>query len=173
MIAGSDSQFAYISGFLWIVCMHVYLCFLFVLLQLILICNYECSLDIRFVPLRDILHLLCHQIFTLIKMILSALVMLMVRYDIGALTMAVVLESQRQNFSICIMHLFTWLCIEFTFQFAKLKIFLTDQGGTAQMRFQPRLGRYLAAAAENVVSILDVETQACRYSLKVSLNIFF
>ncbi|KAL5071413.1 hypothetical protein RYX36_022300 [Vicia faba] len=40
------------------------------------------------------------------------------------------------------------------------------KGGTAQMRFQPRLGRYLAAAAENVVSILDVETQACRYSLK-------
>jgi hypothetical protein len=35
------------------------------------------------------------------------------------------------------------------------------------MRFQPRLGKYLAAAAENVVSILDVETQACRYSLKV------
>lgn len=35
------------------------------------------------------------------------------------------------------------------------------------MRFQPRLGRYLAAAAENIVSILDVETQACRYSLKV------
>jgi len=41
------------------------------------------------------------------------------------------------------------------------------------MRFQPRLGRYLAAAAENVVSILDVETQASRYSLKVGLNIFF
>ncbi|KAH7574180.1 hypothetical protein JRO89_XS03G0262600 [Xanthoceras sorbifolium] len=41
-----------------------------------------------------------------------------------------------------------------------------DVGGTAQMRFQPHLGRYLAAAAENVVSILDVETQACRLSLK-------
>ncbi|KAJ0031458.1 hypothetical protein Pint_12735 [Pistacia integerrima] len=39
------------------------------------------------------------------------------------------------------------------------------KGGTAQMRFQPHLGRYLAAAAENVVSILDVETQACRLSL--------
>ncbi|KAH7574184.1 hypothetical protein JRO89_XS03G0263100 [Xanthoceras sorbifolium] len=32
------------------------------------------------------------------------------------------------------------------------------KGGTTQMRFQPHLGRYLAAAAENVVSILDVET---------------
>lgn len=37
------------------------------------------------------------------------------------------------------------------------------------MRFQPRHGRYLAAAAENVVSILDVETQACRHSLQVSI----
>lgn len=48
--------------------------------------------------------------------------------------------------------------------------FLANQGGTTKMRFQPRLGRYLAAAAENIVSILDVETQACRYSLKVGLH---
>ncbi|CAH9107347.1 unnamed protein product [Cuscuta epithymum] len=40
------------------------------------------------------------------------------------------------------------------------------KGGTAQVRFQPRLGRYLAAAAENVVSILDVETQTCRQTLR-------
>ncbi|KAL8256271.1 hypothetical protein R6Q59_031338 [Mikania micrantha] len=40
------------------------------------------------------------------------------------------------------------------------------KGGTAQVRFQPRHGRYLAAAAENIVSILDVETQACRHSLQ-------
>ncbi|KAF8393301.1 hypothetical protein HHK36_021542 [Tetracentron sinense] len=40
------------------------------------------------------------------------------------------------------------------------------QGGTTQMRFQPCIGRYLAAAAENVVSILDVETQVCRHSLQ-------
>ncbi|KAF8407002.1 hypothetical protein HHK36_006123 [Tetracentron sinense] len=40
------------------------------------------------------------------------------------------------------------------------------KGGNIQIRFQPRLGRYLAAAAENVVSILDVETQACRHSLQ-------
>lgn len=40
------------------------------------------------------------------------------------------------------------------------------KGGMAQVRFQPRLGRYLAAAAENVVSVLDVETQTCRHSLK-------
>ncbi|CAK7353498.1 unnamed protein product [Dovyalis caffra] len=30
------------------------------------------------------------------------------------------------------------------------------KGGMAQLRFQPRVGRYLAATAENVVSILDV-----------------
>ncbi|KAK3164043.1 hypothetical protein QOZ80_1AG0011820 [Eleusine coracana subsp. coracana] len=34
------------------------------------------------------------------------------------------------------------------------------QGGSTQLRFQPRLGGYLAAASDNVVSILDVETQA-------------
>ncbi|KHG05392.1 Transcriptional corepressor LEUNIG -like protein [Gossypium arboreum] len=38
--------------------------------------------------------------------------------------------------------------------------------GTAQLRFQPRFGKYLALAAENVVSILDAETQTCRYSLQ-------
>ncbi|GJN37314.1 hypothetical protein PR202_gb26252 [Eleusine coracana subsp. coracana] len=34
-------------------------------------------------------------------------------------------------------------------------------GGSTQLRFQPRLGGYLAVASDNVVSILDVETQAC------------
>ncbi|KAL2346779.1 hypothetical protein Fmac_000779 [Flemingia macrophylla] len=40
------------------------------------------------------------------------------------------------------------------------------RGGNTQVRFQPRLGRYLAAAAENIVSIFDVETQACLYFLR-------
>jgi WD40 repeat protein len=40
------------------------------------------------------------------------------------------------------------------------------KGGTGQVRFQPRQGRYLAATADNVVSILDVETQACRHTLQ-------
>jgi hypothetical protein len=35
------------------------------------------------------------------------------------------------------------------------------------MRFQPRQGRLLAAAAENVVSILDVESETCVHSLNV------
>ncbi|KAF3791145.1 Transcriptional corepressor LEUNIG [Nymphaea thermarum] len=42
------------------------------------------------------------------------------------------------------------------------------RGGTNQMRFQPRLGKYLAAASETIVSILDVETQACRTTLQVT-----
>ncbi|PQM36914.1 transcriptional corepressor LEUNIG isoform X3 [Prunus yedoensis var. nudiflora] len=45
------------------------------------------------------------------------------------------------------------------------------KGGTVQMRFQPRHGRFLAAAADNVVSILDVETQACRHSLQVHVSL--
>ncbi|CAK7336256.1 unnamed protein product [Dovyalis caffra] len=32
------------------------------------------------------------------------------------------------------------------------------EGGTAQVRFQPRIGQLLAAASENVVSIFDIET---------------
>ncbi|XP_078168203.1 transcriptional corepressor LEUNIG isoform X2 [Carex rostrata] len=40
------------------------------------------------------------------------------------------------------------------------------KGGTTQMRFQPRQGKYLAAAGENLISILDVETQALHSSLQ-------
>ena len=35
------------------------------------------------------------------------------------------------------------------------------------MRFQPRQGRLLAAAAENVVSIYDVESETCVHTLQV------
>ena len=45
---------------------------------------------------------------------------------------------------------------------------LIFQGGATQMRFQPHAGRNLAAAADNFVSILDVETQACMRKLQVS-----
>lgn len=40
------------------------------------------------------------------------------------------------------------------------------KGGNTQLRFQPRHGRYLAAAAENVISIVDVETQAFQHRLQ-------
>ncbi|KAJ7523936.1 hypothetical protein O6H91_18G069300 [Diphasiastrum complanatum] len=40
------------------------------------------------------------------------------------------------------------------------------KGGMTQTRFQPRIGRLLAAAAENVVSIFDVETETCIHSLQ-------
>jgi len=41
-----------------------------------------------------------------------------------------------------------------------------SKGGMAQVRFQPCGGKFLAAAAENVVSIFDVETDACIHSLQ-------
>ena len=45
---------------------------------------------------------------------------------------------------------------------------LSSQGGATQMRFQPRKGKYLAAASEKVIYILDGETQhACRSPLQV------
>ncbi|KAM7259022.1 hypothetical protein ACFE04_014763 [Oxalis oulophora] len=40
------------------------------------------------------------------------------------------------------------------------------KGGNTQVRFQPRLGRLLAAAADNAVSVFDVETERQTHSLK-------
>lgn len=45
------------------------------------------------------------------------------------------------------------------------------QGGVTQMRFQPGLGRLLAAAADNLISILDVETLGCILKLQVSCEL--
>ncbi|XP_035550316.1 transcriptional corepressor LEUNIG-like [Juglans regia] len=44
------------------------------------------------------------------------------------------------------------------------------KGGATQVRFQPRLGRLLAAASEKFVSVLDVETQLCRLKLQGHKN---
>jgi hypothetical protein len=42
------------------------------------------------------------------------------------------------------------------------------QGGATRLRFQPRQGKYLAAASEKGISILDAETlQVCRTPLQV------
>ena len=46
-------------------------------------------------------------------------------------------------------------------------LLLVKQGGTVQVRFQPNIGQYLAAAAENVVSIFDVETDRKIYTFQV------
>ncbi|PRQ46501.1 putative transcription factor WD40-like family [Rosa chinensis] len=40
-----------------------------------------------------------------------------------------------------------------------------SRGGATQMRFQPRLGRMLAAAGDTLVSIIDVETACCTLKL--------
>lgn len=41
------------------------------------------------------------------------------------------------------------------------------QGGTAQVRFQPRIGHLLAAASDKVVSIFDVETDRQTFTFQV------
>lgn len=41
------------------------------------------------------------------------------------------------------------------------------QGASTQVRFQPRSGQFLAAASENVVSIVDVESDRRVHLLKV------
>ncbi|KAL5208360.1 hypothetical protein ABZP36_032795 [Zizania latifolia] len=48
----------------------------------------------------------------------------------------------------------------------QLNCMRTMKGGTAQVRFQPNTGQFLAAAAENVVSIFDVETHSKKYTLQ-------
>ncbi|KAF3441959.1 hypothetical protein FNV43_RR15875 [Rhamnella rubrinervis] len=45
------------------------------------------------------------------------------------------------------------------------------KGGATQMRFQPCFGRMLAAAADNYVSILDIDTQVCRLKLQGHKNV--
>lgn len=41
------------------------------------------------------------------------------------------------------------------------------QGANTSVRFQPRIGQLLAAAAENLVSIFDVETDRRTHLLQV------
>ena len=43
------------------------------------------------------------------------------------------------------------------------------QGGTAQVRFQPRIGHFLAAVSDKVVSIFDVETDRQTLTFQVLL----
>ncbi|KAI4335796.1 hypothetical protein L6164_014406 [Bauhinia variegata] len=45
------------------------------------------------------------------------------------------------------------------------------KGGASHMRFQPCFGRLLAAAVDNLVSILDVETLVCRFKLQGHKNL--
>lgn len=51
--------------------------------------------------------------------------------------------------------------------FGLLSWHLIPQGGITQVRFQPRVGQFLAAAAENVVAIFDVESDRKTHSLQV------
>ena len=72
-------------------------------------------------------------------------------------------------------HLNGFSCVRFDLKILPLAIsifFLCTQGGTTQMRFQPRQGRYLAVAAENTICVLDVETQARRHLLQVGYHIW-
>ena len=47
------------------------------------------------------------------------------------------------------------------------RIKLIKQGGSTQVRFQPRLGHLLAAASGSVVSLFDVETDRQMHTLQV------
>lgn len=53
-----------------------------------------------------------------------------------------------------------------------LDFLIKYQGGTAQVRFQPNIGQLLAAAAESVVSVFDVESDRNLHTLQVPYIIF-
>lgn len=57
------------------------------------------------------------------------------------------------------------------FTISAFLFFAFNQGGGTKIRFQPRVGRFLAAAADNSVSLLDVEAQVCRAKLQVSWEV--
>ena len=89
--------------------------------------------------------------------------------------MAVVLEFSRYK-NMVFIHLQENCTTRFNI-ILSICLYLVDyipffQGGATQMRFQPRAGRLLAVAAENLVSILDVETQVCRLKLQVGCRPF-
>ena len=46
------------------------------------------------------------------------------------------------------------------------------QGGSAQVRFQPRIGQLMAAAAGNIVSVFDVENDRLTHSFQVCVMNF-
>ncbi|KAE8695565.1 Transcriptional corepressor LEUNIG [Hibiscus syriacus] len=85
---------------------------------------------------QGIQHRLCPSISTLRRLNYSALVMATVRFVSGTSTNILALESPRLAFK----------TLELFFLF------------NTNVRFQPRIGQFLAAAADNVVSIFDVET---------------
>lgn len=63
---------------------------------------------------------------------------------------------------LCLSHAHIVVCIPVT------NCTLSLQGRATQLRFQPRQGKYLAAASEKAISILDAETlQVCRTPLQV------
>lgn len=45
------------------------------------------------------------------------------------------------------------------------------QGGVTQVRFQPGLGKVLAAAVNNLILMFDTETLSCRFKLQVSCEL--
>ena len=47
------------------------------------------------------------------------------------------------------------------------RIVLLLQGGTVQVRFQPRIGKYLAAVSQVAVKIFDFDTFMCVEQLQV------
>jgi hypothetical protein len=112
-----------------------------------------------------ILHMLHPLISTLRKMTFSAHVMITMRFAYGILVNILVLAFLRSCSK------FICFCSPKSDRFGIFSLLnlnkFIKQGGSTQVRFQPRSGHLLAAASSNVVSVFDVETDRQMHSLQV------
>lgn len=124
---------------------------------------YFCSQAFLCRHIAVILHMLHPLISTLRKMTFSVPVMITMRFAYGILVNILVLVFSRSCAK------FIWFCshkFDGIFSLLNLVKFI-KQGGSTQVRFQPRSGHLLAAASGNVVSLFDVETDRQMHSLQV------
>lgn len=116
-------------------------------------------------------HLSCPWISILRRLIFSVLVIMTMKFATSISTHSPALVFLRFCCLILLTLLFSIalslvICVKIVFPFQ-----CCPQGGTAQVRFQPRMGHLLAAASDKVVSIFDVETDRQLHSFQV-LHIF-
>lgn len=125
-----------------------------------------CSQPIPYSHLLDTPPRWCLSTSTLRRMIFSALATVTVRFVSGVLinTRAPVCPRLQTNLS-------WFFCSQTLLQLFWSTWLLDVQGGMAQVRFQPRIGQLLAAAANDVVSVFDFETDRQTHLLKVPIYI--
>lgn len=114
-------------------------------------------------------HLSCPLTSTLRRQTYFVSVILTMKFATGISTHSPVLVIPRfVNLSdLILLNLHFFYLYENYIDHPKNCLYCFGQGGTAQVRFQPRTGQLLAAASDKMVSIFDVETDRQTHSLQV------